>query len=136
MEFREPHILTELPDFHRRCISQLQFYLPFQLTKLVTGSESEVNGINWAIEIGMKYLSEVDEDDVEESAAVETAALKKWEELVTNDKLSKNRIESLEKFRERYGDQETDAIVKFPWFYHCNPGRYPGFRREMDQRLL
>lgn len=52
------------------------------------------------------------------------------------DKLCDKRIESLEHFRKRFGYQEADEIVKIPWFYQCNPGRYPGFKRELDMRLF
>lgn len=71
-----------------------------------------MNGIKRAIEIGMMYLNYYNKSNGED---VEIAALYKWEGPRTrNNMYCKRTVESLEKFRERYGEQEADDIVKTP----------------------
>lgn len=104
-------------------------YLPFQLIKQLTAPDDGLQGISNLIQIGMTYLNKSDNN-------VDSTALKKLKEIITPQWwISSELILSLDSFRKIYGENILNSIVKVPWFYYCNPWRYPGFKGKNDERL-
>ncbi len=103
-------------------------YLPFQFLKMITGTESELRGLNDVIESGFIYKSMARDNHKSLEQVVAKVWIDKWNWLA-------NRIKSVDWFRMKYGDQEANAIIRLPWFYECNPERFPSFHRKPNQRL-
>lgn len=106
-------------------------YLPFQLIKSLTGTERELEGISTVINIGTLYGSMNGDNDKDEK--INVVATNMWVNIKT--KAYRNRIKSVDWFRNRYGKYEANNIIKLPWFFVCNMERFSSFAGNYDIRL-
>lgn len=98
-------------------------YPPYQMTKMLTATETSLEAIERVIEIGMLFGS----GNIKE-------AIKRLNYLPES---ISNRTGSMKHFRStKYGAEEYENIVKIPDFLNCNKKRYPGFWKQRDSRLL
>ena len=96
-------------------------YPPFRFAKILMATEVKFSNIARVLAAGDLYKRQkVDLAEAELTS-------KFW-------KPFKDRIQKLESFREN-NTEEAKLIVKVPWFYTCNPDRYPGFMGKHDYRL-
>lgn len=95
-------------------------YPPFQMIKVLTGTEANWTNLKLVVEAGFWYS----QGNITNGNSV----------LNTIPFNLQLRVTRLEEFRKQ-NENEVNSVVKLPWFLKANINRYPAFNKMYDSRL-